>query len=163
MRPADGCAMAEILVSVLCARRLSAAGDLFVGLSLRTRGCVSTRPDVRLFPLVRRVAFPLQIRCRFVVLLPAAFLKPSQGLGLQMARISACRSLVLFKKNFRGLTALLRHETRAWFRPRQQAERAIIARIRRRAQSDAVLSFGPNGKHQRKVSLPGGFRRRLTG
>ena len=45
-------AMAEILVSDLCARRLSAAGDLLVGLSLLAPGCASTRPDARLFPFL---------------------------------------------------------------------------------------------------------------
>jgi len=70
--------MAEILVTEVRARRLSAAGDLFLWGVDMTRRCVSTRPDFRLFPLLRALFFALFAP----VPAPAAFLSPPQGLAL---------------------------------------------------------------------------------
>ena len=78
MRSAEGCAMAVILVSDVCARRLSAAGDCFLWGANLTRRCVGTRPDVRLFPLFCALFFPLLS----IVPAPATFLSLSQGLAL---------------------------------------------------------------------------------
>jgi hypothetical protein len=86
-------AMAEILVSDLCALSPALLGGLF---SLgrhrphattsedlnRSQPDVSTRPDFRLFPLLCALFFSLFFPLFFIVSAPAAFLSPSQGLAL---------------------------------------------------------------------------------
>jgi len=81
--------MAEILVSDLCALSPALVGGHF---SLgrhrphattseelnRSQPDVSTRPDFRLFPLFCALFFPLFA----IVIVPAAFLSPSQSLAL---------------------------------------------------------------------------------
>ena len=51
--------MAEILVLDVCARRLSAAGDLLLCRVDMIRRCVSARLYFRLFPLFCALFFPL--------------------------------------------------------------------------------------------------------
>jgi hypothetical protein len=70
VRSADECAMADILVFGICARRLLAAGDNFLWGVDMTRRCVSTRPDVSVFPLFCALFFSLFS----IVSAPAAFL-----------------------------------------------------------------------------------------
>ncbi len=67
--------MAQILVTEVRARRLSAAGDLISG---APQPDVGTRPDCRLFPLFCVLFFSI-VR---PVPAPAAFLSPLQGLAL---------------------------------------------------------------------------------
>jgi hypothetical protein len=74
--------MAEILVLDVCARRLSAAGDLFLWGVDMTRRCVSARLYFRLFPLSLRPVFFLFFPLFVPVLAPTAFLSPMQGLAL---------------------------------------------------------------------------------
>jgi hypothetical protein len=69
--------MVEILVTEIRARRLSAAGDCFWAVDMTSR-CVSPRPRVPLFPLLRALFFPLFS----IVIAPADFLKLAQSLTL---------------------------------------------------------------------------------
>src|SRR5690348_9574700 len=153
VRSADGCAMAEILVLDVCARRLSAAGDLFLWGVNMTRRCVSTRPDVRLFPLFCALFFPLFFPCYPLFLRRRPFSRCRKGLHCNSVPFPPVNRLYFFRGPLpsRGptiqilardrprlsspvkCTPRVRHETRDWLRSQQ------LAAVARRRQAVAGL------------------------
>ncbi len=107
--------MGEILVSNVCARRLSAAGNLFLrGASARARVSACFHRFCALF-FICSPLFPAS----------AAFLPSQKELALLLARIFHCRSTVFFPKKILDCTPLARHETRDWLRSQQLTAGAL--------------------------------------
>src|SRR5262249_25574063 len=87
VHPADECAMAEILVTEICARAFRRRAFLFAELfAMLGRGSslldASTSPVSPTVPIALRIVFPLFFPLFFIVLAPADFPKPAQRLAL---------------------------------------------------------------------------------
>src|SRR5262249_38663493 len=129
VHPADECAMAEILVTEVCARRLLAAGDCFCGCRYDQVMCQRSL-YFRRFPLFLRPVFSIGL-----------FLRYFNDLSCIWPAPTFCKSPVFFLSVFlragcNARTPSMRHETR-------QTSASLHMRLPRPSGEGDPLHLGP--------------------